>query len=62
MKVNLRQFEQKAATVSSLINDIVNALPDSDLTEELRNNYDELHSMILTSIEIHDYSASYIEK
>ncbi|MFT8352423.1 hypothetical protein [Clostridium saccharoperbutylacetonicum] len=62
MKLNIRQFEQKAAAVSSLVDDVMNALPDSELSEDLRNNFDELHSMILTSIEVHDYSASYIEK
>jgi hypothetical protein len=62
MKLNIRQFKQKAAAVSSLVDDVMNALPDSELAEDLRNNFDELHSMILTSIEVHDYTLSEIEK
>jgi hypothetical protein len=62
LKVNLKQFESKAAAISSLVDDVMNALPDSELAETLRNNYDELHSMILTSIEVHDYTLSEIEK
>lgn len=60
--INLKQFEAKAAAVNSLVQEVRNALPDSELAEDLENNFYELYSMILTSIEVHDYILSTFEK
>lgn len=60
--LNIKQFEAKAAAVGSLVEDARNALPDNDLGEDLYNNFSELWSMILSSIEIHDGVLSDVEK
>ena len=62
MALSIRQIKEKAATVSSLVGDIRNELPDSELTETLDDNYDQLYSMILEVAETLDCIISDIEK
>ncbi|MBY6915377.1 hypothetical protein [Clostridium botulinum] len=60
--VSLKRFKEKSATVSSLVEDIRNQLPDNDVAEDLDNNYGELYSMILDVVETLDAVVSDIEK
>jgi len=60
--LSLRQLKLKAAAVSSLVGDVVNALPDNEDAETLDNNYSELYSMILDVAETLDAVISDIEK
>lgn len=60
--VSLKLFKQKAAAVSSLVQDVRDALPDSELAEYIENNYDELYSMILDVAETLDVVLSDVEK
>ena len=62
MALSIRQIKEKAATVSSLVGDIRNELPDSELAETLDDNYDQLYSMILEVAETLDCIISDIEK
>lgn len=62
MKVNINQFVQRAAAVNSLVQDVRDALPDSELAEELENNYEPLHSMILDLATTLDVILSDVEK
>lgn len=60
--ISLARFTQKASAVNSLIQDVVNALPDDEAAESLENNYDELYSMILSIAETLDCTLSDVEK
>ena len=60
--LSLRQLKLKAAAVSSLVGDVVNALPDNEDAETLDNNYSELYSMILDVTETLDAVLSDVEK
>lgn len=60
--VNIKRFVQKAATVSSLVKDVVNVLPYNEDVEDLERNYGELYSMILDIEEIFDCIFSSAEK
>ncbi|CAI3202299.1 hypothetical protein [Clostridium neonatale] len=60
--ISLARFTQKASAVNTLIQDIVNALPDNEAAESLENNYDELYSMILGIAETLDCTLSDVEK
>lgn len=60
--VNIQQFKQKAAAVSSLVDDVRNALPNSELAEYLENDYAVLYSMILDAVEALDGVLSCVEK
>ncbi|CAI3662205.1 MULTISPECIES: hypothetical protein [Clostridium] len=60
--ISLARFTQKASAVNSLIQDVVNALPDNEAAESLENNYDELYSMILGIAETLDCTLSDVEK
>jgi hypothetical protein len=62
LKVNLKQFERKIAAVSSLVKDVRNALPDSELAEDLENNFEPFHSMVLDLIESTQCFLSDVEK
>ncbi len=62
MAVSIKILKQKSAVVNSLIEDIVNALPDNGIADDLENNYSELYSMILDSCETWDCVLSGIEK
>jgi hypothetical protein len=62
LKVNIKEFERKAAAVSSLVDDVRNQLPDSEIAEFLENDYSILHSMILNVIETLDCVLSDVEK
>ncbi len=60
--VSLKRFKEKSATISSLVEDIRNQLPNNDVAEDLDNNYGELYSMILDVCETLDAVVSDIEK
>lgn len=60
--VNIQQFKQKAVAVNSLVDDLRNALPNSEVAEYLENDYAVLYSMILDAIEALDAVLSYVEK
>lgn len=60
--LNLKRFTEKAATVSSLVTDAVNALPDNEGVEDLERNYGELYSMILDISETLDSVLSDVER
>lgn len=60
--ISLARFTQKASAVNSLIQDVVNELPDNETAESLENNYDELYNMILGIIETLDCILSDVEK
>ena len=62
MAISLRQMKEKAAAVSSLIQDVVNSLPDNEDAETLDNNYSQLYSMILGISETLDAVISDVEK
>ena len=60
--ISLARFTQKASAVNSLIQDVINVLPDNEAAENLENNYDELYSMILGIAETLDCTLSDVEK
>ncbi|OSA98145.1 UNVERIFIED_ORG: hypothetical protein B2H98_05500 [Clostridium botulinum] len=60
--VSIKRFEQKSAIVNSIIEDVVHALPDNEIAEELENNFGELYSMILGLCETLGVLNSDIEK
>lgn len=60
--VSLKQLKDKAAVVSSHVNDVRNALPDNDIAEYLENDYSVLYSMILDIAEALDGVLSDVEK
>ncbi|MGN2347258.1 hypothetical protein ACTFH7_01895 [Clostridium cagae] len=60
--VSLKRLEEKAAIVSSLVEDVRNQLPDNEIADDLDNNYGELYSMILDACETLDAVISDIEK
>ncbi|KFX56131.1 hypothetical protein FDC50_10265 [Clostridium botulinum] len=60
--VSIKRFEQKSAIVNSIVEDIVHALPDNEIAEELENNFGELYSMILGLCETLGVLNSDIEK
>ncbi|MBN1076988.1 hypothetical protein [Clostridium botulinum] len=60
--VSLKILKQKSATVSSLVEDVRNQLPDNEIADDLDNNYGELYSMILDVVETLDAVISDIEK
>lgn len=62
MKININQFTQKAAAVNSLVEDVRNQLPDSELAEYLENDWAVVYSMILDVAEIFDTVLSGVEK
>ncbi|NFI58071.1 hypothetical protein FDA48_17385 [Clostridium botulinum] len=60
--VSIKRFKQKSAIVNSIVEDIVHALPDNEIAEELENNFGELYSMILGLCETLGVLNSDIEK
>jgi hypothetical protein len=63
MALSLRQLNQKAAAVSSIVKDITVArIPTLEDLEDLERNYDELYSMILDVTETLDAVISDVEK
>lgn len=61
-RVSLKQLKEKASAVNSLVDDVRNALPDSEIAEFLENDYAVLYSMILDVSETLDTVLSDIEK
>ena len=63
MALSLRQLNQKAAAVNSIVKDVTVArVPKLEDLEDLERNYDELYSMILDVAETLDCVISDIEK